>query len=136
MSGYIKGRLILLDVRNDTNDFIHWRIKKYGLEDAVEFHDADAFNAMGICDGLFCIDVLEHLSNSSEIFIKRIDPLIKCGGFAILRAPWGGQLTHIDAARDNFYTAGGKEFLMRNYKEYYRFDANDIGAVYRKKGML
>jgi hypothetical protein len=133
LSGLIKGRLILLDVGNDTSNFIRWRIKKYGFADTVEFHDVDTFNAAGICDGLFCIDVLEHLPNSSDIFINRIDPLIKRGGFAVLRAPWGGQLTHIDAATENFYTAGGRELLGRNYREYYRFSSGDIGAIYQKK---
>jgi hypothetical protein len=115
-------------------DFVRWRIKKHNVGNNVEFYDINNFEEKNICDGLFCIDVLEHLPNSSFVFKERISPLIKENGFAVLRAPWRVEnVTHIAEAADDFYFNGGREYLSRNYLEYYRLCELDIGAIYRKR---
>jgi 2-polyprenyl-3-methyl-5-hydroxy-6-metoxy-1,4-benzoquinol methylase len=132
LEGLIKGKLVLLDVKNDTNKFIEWRIKKYGLEGEISFYNIEDADLRERATALFCIDVLEHLPNSTEVFIEKIHPLIEKNGLLVLRAPWRGQLTHLDAAADDFYCNGGRKFLAKRYAEYYRFANHDIGAVYRK----
>ena len=67
-----------------------------------------------------------------EIFINKIHPLLKIGGLIYLRAPWRGQLTHIDEAADNFYLSGGRRFLYEKYREVYRTSSIDISCVYKK----
>lgn len=128
----INGNLILLDVSNDVQNFIKFRIKKHELNNEVEFIDVATFEKFFFADGLLCIDVLEHIENSSKVFIDKISPLIRKGGLLIMRAPWRGQLTHLNSAADNFYYGGGRKYLSQHYKEIMRFSTNDIACVYRK----
>ena len=90
--------------------FVKYRIDKYHYNGLVKCNDAFNFNEKNFCDGLLRIDVLEHIENSSEVFIERISPMLKKGGLLIMKAPWRGQLTHIDEAADDFYNNGGKIF--------------------------
>jgi len=128
----INGNLKLLDVPNDIKKFIEYRINKYYLNTKVDFEDVFSFNEKHFCDGLLCIDVLEHIENSSEVFIEKISPIIKIGGLLIFRAPWRGQLTHLDNAADDFYINGGRKYLSKKYKEIMRFGNIDIACVYKK----
>jgi len=128
----IKGDLILLDIPNDVQDYVKYRINKYNLNGHVKYQDAINFKENFSFDGILCIDVLEHIENSSEVFIEKIVPMIKKGGFLILRAPWRGQLTHPDSAADNFYGCGGRQFLSKHFKEVFRFGTTDIDCVYKK----
>jgi len=130
----LRGKLILLDVPNDVNKFVKYRIKKNHLEKCVQFSNVLNYFKPDSADGIICIDVLEHLENSSEIFINKIHPLLKVGSFIYLRAPWRGQLTHIDKAADNFYLKGGRSFLAEKYVEVYRSSSMDISCVYKKIG--
>jgi len=130
----LRGKLILLDVPNDVNKFVKYRIKKNHLEKWVNFLNVLDYFEPNNANGIICIDVLEHLENSSEIFINKIHPLLKVGSFIYLRAPWRGQLTHIDKAADNFYLKGGRSFLAEKYVEVYRSSSMDISCVYRKIG--
>lgn len=128
----LRGKLILLDLPNDVNKFVKYRIKKNQLQKYVHFQNVLNYFKPDNADGIICIDVLEHLEKSSEIFIKKIHPLLKVGGLIYLRAPWRGQLTHIDKAADNFYLKGGRSFLSEKYVEVYRTSSMDISCVYRK----
>jgi len=98
----------------------------------VQFLNVSNYFEPHNADGIICIDVLEHLENSSEIFINKIHPLLKIGGLIYLRAPWRGQLTHIDQAADDFYLNGGRKFLSEKYVEIYRTSSIDISCVYKK----
>jgi len=100
----------------------------------VQFQNLLDFFKPDSADGIICIDVLEHLENSSEVFINKIHPLLKVDGLIYLRAPWRGQLTHIDQAADNFYLKGGRSLLSEKYVEVYRTSSIDISCVYRKIG--
>ena len=128
----VSTNIILLDVKNDINDFIKFRVAKHKLSDTVSLHDVLLFDEKGCCDGLYCIDVLEHLENSSEVFINRVHPMLRVGGIMYLKAPWRGQLTHIDEAADNFYLKGGRKLLGKKYDLVYRAGAMDIMGIYRK----
>ncbi len=127
----IENELLLLDVPNDVSKFIEFRIKKHRLNN-VKLDSVFDFSVNKKAELIICIDVLEHLKDSSYIFIKKISPLLAKGGQLILRAPWRGQLTHIDKAADDFYLNGGRKFLAQNFKEVYRFGSQDICAVYKK----
>ncbi|NOT77550.1 MAG: class I SAM-dependent methyltransferase [Bacteriovoracaceae bacterium] len=128
----IKNELVLLDVPNDVSIFRDHIIKKYGMPNVSNGNILE-YKTDKQADLIMCLDVLEHLEESSSIFINQLSPLLKKGGLAILRAPWRGQLTHIDQAADDFYLNGGKKFLTENYEEVYRFGNYDICAVYRKR---
>jgi len=128
----LKGTLLLLDVSNDINKFVEYRIKKNNLQEFVQFLNVLNYFEPDNADGIICIDVLEHLENPSEIFINKIYPLLKIGGLIYLRAPWRGQLTHIDQAADDFYLNGGRKFLSEKYVEIYRISSIDISCVYKK----
>ncbi|MFH2069160.1 MAG: methyltransferase domain-containing protein [Candidatus Omnitrophota bacterium] len=128
----ISGTILLLDVPNDVNKFVKYRLDKHKLTN-ISFINVFDYNQENIADGVICLDVLEHLPNSSDIFINKISPVLKRGGVLFMRAPWRGQLTHIGGAADNFYRAGGRKFLGRNFRELYRLNPLDINCVYRKK---
>lgn len=127
-----KERIILLDVQNDVSNFVKYRIAKHNLSNKVVYKDVLTYVPEGKVDGLYCIDVLEHLENASEIFIDKISPMIKYNGLLYLKAPWRGQLTHIDEAPDNFYSQGGRDYLESNYQLIYRCLPIDIASVYKK----
>ncbi|MBU4455199.1 class I SAM-dependent methyltransferase, partial [Patescibacteria group bacterium] len=100
----LDGKITLLDVPNETSDFVRFKIKKHSLAEKVSIDSVFNEQKTNFADGVICIDVLEHIENSSDIFINKISPMIKKGGYLFMRAPWGGQLTHLDAATDNFYS--------------------------------
>lgn len=127
----MKNKLILLDVPNDIDSFRQYRIKEHELSN-VTSGNIFSFKEKEIADLIICLDVLEHLEDSSDVFINKMYPLLKLGGYLILRAPWRGQMTHIDQAADDFYLNGGRKFLSDNFKEIYRFGSIDICAVYKK----
>lgn len=127
----IKNKLVLLDVPNDISKFREFRINEHHLEN-VEQANVFSYNVKSKADLMICLDVLEHLENSSSIFEHEITPMLKVDGHLILRAPWRGQMTHIDKAADDFYLNKGRKFLSKNFKEVYRFGCHDICCVYQK----
>jgi hypothetical protein len=129
----IKSKILLLDVDNGIRDFVYFRIKKHRLGNITNIEDIDKFNERTACDALYCIDVLEHLPNSSEIFTEKIHPVIKIGGLLYLKAPWRGQVTHLDSAADNFYKQGGRKLLFKKYNLICRSEPMDISCVFKKK---
>ncbi len=125
-------QLILLDVENDITNFVKYRINKYNLLNNVKFENVFDFKTEDKSDLIICIDVLEHLENSADVFCDEIYPKLKKYGFLILRAPWRGQLTHLDKAADDFYINGGKKLLSKKFSEIYRFGSIDISCIYIK----
>jgi SAM-dependent methyltransferase len=129
-AGMIKpSKLILSDVPSETTDYVRWCIRKHSLNaEFVEFGDLHEQ-----VDVLLCIDVLEHLMRPSELLINKIHPLLRINGLLYLRAPWRGQLTHIDDAPVDFYgRGGGRRFLGKKYKIEKRLSGMEIGHIYRK----
>jgi hypothetical protein len=64
--------------------------------------------------------------------MNKIHPLIKQGGMLYLKAPWRGQLTHIESAAIDFYRNGGRNFLREKYIIISRFQPIDIACLYKK----
>ncbi|SJZ67967.1 Methyltransferase domain-containing protein [Trichlorobacter thiogenes] len=128
-----KPNIIMLDVYNDVNKFVEFRINKHNIGTRSLFHEVTSFKKSHIASGLYCIDVLEHLENSSDIFINNIHPMLKINGLLYLKAPWRGQLTHIDEAANNFYLGGGRAFLLKKYRLVLRAGTSDIMCIFQKK---
>ncbi|HBN10207.1 MAG TPA: hypothetical protein DD435_16735 [Cyanobacteria bacterium UBA8530] len=131
LNKHLSGQLLLLDVPNDVSRFVEFRKSRHALEN-VQLQDALEFHGDDLADLVICIDVLEHIENSTEVFCKKIYPMLKKGGLLIMRAPWRGQLTHIDKAAEDFYLNGGRKLLSRNFREIYRFGSLDIACVYQR----
>ena len=98
----IKNKLVLLDVPNDVFKFREFRIAKNCLKNVYQ-DNIFTYNSPELADLIICLDVLEHIEESSLVFIDKICPMIKVGGHIILRAPGRGQLTHIDEAAHLFF---------------------------------
>lgn len=128
----LSSHFLLLDVDNDVKDFIQFRIKKHNLSGTVFFDEVSSFDKVNYSSGLYCIDVLEHLEYPSNVFIKKIHPSLKLGGLLYLKVPWGGHITHLDDAINDFYNAGGRKLLSQKYKLVRRLKPLDIAGVYRK----
>lgn len=123
--------LVLAELQSDIHDFISYRIDKHRLP-LAQIVDIQKLDGLPPFDFVICVDVLEHLENSAEVFTEQLLPKVAVGGYLMLRAPWRGQLTHIDEAPVNFYTQGARNALGRHFSEIYRIGVNDIDAVYRR----
>ena len=62
----------------------------------------------------------------------KIHPCLKLGGLLYLKVPWGGHITHLDDALNDFYSEGGRKLLSEKYKLLRRLKPLDIAGVYRK----
>jgi hypothetical protein len=125
------GPLLLVDVPNQVQDFVRFRLQKRGLGD-LSVQEPEAADAGGSAAGIYCIDVLEHLADPSSVLKDQIHPALALSGVLYLKAPWRGQLTHLDEAPENFYRQGGRKFLGSRYRCLYRVEPMDVAAVYRK----
>jgi 2-polyprenyl-3-methyl-5-hydroxy-6-metoxy-1,4-benzoquinol methylase len=122
---------MLIELQEEIREFIGHRVAKHSplqvqARDIHQIKDEQPF------DLVMCIDVLEHLEKPSEVFINSLLPKVMVGGHLILRAPWRGQLTHIDAAPEDFYSHGGRKALSKYFIEIQRIGVNDVDAVYKR----
>jgi 2-polyprenyl-3-methyl-5-hydroxy-6-metoxy-1,4-benzoquinol methylase len=125
------AEFILVELQEIVRRFIQFRIERHHLS-RVRCTDLAGLGVEGVFDLVLCIDVLEHLENPSQVFIEGLLPRVAPGGILILRAPWRGQLTHIDAAPEDFYRNGGRASLARHFEEIERIGTGDVDAVYRR----
>jgi SAM-dependent methyltransferase len=132
VEGVLTSQITLADVKNDVLAFVAFRVKKRKLGHMVACRDLSELDGTTRCDAVLCVDVLEHLEESSATLLSRIHPLLKVGGVLYLRAPWRGQVTHLDAAADDFYSHGGRELLRDKYRVERRVQPLDIACLYRK----
>jgi SAM-dependent methyltransferase len=119
----------LIDVKNLAQDFVSWRCNKR-KQSHVTVGDIDVLKED--VDVLVCIDVLEHIAESSKLFLK-INERIRRGGWLLLRAPWASvlpQREHLPEAEQNFYNEGGARCLIEHYD---LVDGFEFGGLYRKK---
>lgn len=123
--------VFLFELQQLVKEFISFRCKKYELSGVVS-GDLENLELQDPFDLVICIDVLEHLETPSSIFVESILPKVKIGGLLILKAPWRGQLTHIDAAPNDFYRAGGRRALQYQCREVERINCLDVAAVYER----
>ena len=83
-------------------------------------------------DLIICVDVLEHLKNPSEVFIKKIDPKLRKGGVLLLTAPWGGgHITHLEEAPADWHRSGAK-VLADRYRRKFIIEPIDVSGIYLK----
>jgi 2-polyprenyl-3-methyl-5-hydroxy-6-metoxy-1,4-benzoquinol methylase len=121
------------DLYSESTEYIKHRIRKYGLEERAEWRDVDAPATGELFDVVYCIDVLEHTKNPSQILETQIAPLIKKLGYLIIQAPWGGGVvSHLDEAIVDFYSQGGRKFLLKNFIKIYSMTPLDISGVWQK----
>lgn len=128
------SNLVLCDLPSCSADFIKFRSQKYGLS-AVDWQDVRYFKAKDHqFDAVICFDVLEHLSNPTEVLSTVLYPMLKPGGYLFLQAPWGGGVpSHLDEAISDFYLRGGRRFLSRRFRKIYSMTSLDISGVWIKK---
>lgn len=88
------GEIVFIDVDNLAKDFLNFRLGKYpGVGRWEEVHEFNKKVKNMHFDLVVCVDVLEHLENSAEVFIKCIDPLLERNDYLLLNAPWGVMLS-------------------------------------------
>lgn len=121
---------VLVELQEDVRKFIAHRVAKHAW--SVQAKDIDQMAGEPPFDLVMCIDVLEHLENPSQVLAESLLPQVKIGGHLILRAPWRGQLTHIDEAPEDFYRQGGRQVLAKHFIEVERIGGNDVDAVYKR----
>ena len=126
-----KTEFVLVELQEMVRRFIQFRVERHRVA-GVRSTDIAGLSGEAVFDLVMCIDVLEHLENPSQVLIEGLLPRVALGGLLILRAPWRGQLTHIDAAPEDFYGNGGRTALARHFVEIERIGANDVDAVYKR----
>jgi hypothetical protein len=132
LGGYV-SKLRMCDLYSESTEFIKRRIQKYGLEDRAEWIEVGTPATGELFDVVYCIDVLEHTLNPSQILEMEIAPLLEKQGYLIIQAPWGGGVvSHLDEAIVDFYTQGGRQYLSKNFKKIYSMTAMDISGVWKK----
>lgn len=97
---------LLLDVENEVQNFVKKLFsenKNVSIQDVISYRGDEQF------DFLICLDVLEHLENSSEVY-QQIRKMIKPGGYFLFRAPWGGHIEHPIAAAEDFKKNAQSQF--------------------------
>lgn len=125
------AELVFVELQELVRRFIQFRVEQHKLPDARVCSPCSLADERPF-DLVLCIDVLEHLENPSYVLIECLLPRVSLDGLLILRAPWRGQLTHIDAAPRNFYSQGGREALASHFVTVERIGPNDVDAVYRR----
>lgn len=107
--------VLLADVPNLARDFTRF-IREQQTDRSIELVDPDLTAVTDhSVDLLFCVHVLEHLPNPSEIF-ARVESRLQEGGWLYLEAPWGGHVEHLPEARENWLDHGGATILRTRYQ--------------------
>lgn len=125
---------VLLDVPNDSQEFVRWRVAQHGLQHTVvctpEQSDQLPPQAFSV---IACIDVLEHLPQPTAVF-EQLDALLQPGGLLLFRAPWAREGEdfgeHLPEATAEWHRpGGGAEQLTARYTAIAPLN---FGAVYQK----
>jgi hypothetical protein len=122
-------RAYFIDLPNISQEFVDWRIQKYGQSN-FEIGGLDVLSEP--VNIMICIDVLEHIAKSSDFFTEMDDRLAP-GGVLVLRAPWRSiapHREHLEEAETNWREAGGAKRLEEGYDLVHPLAA---GGLYRKK---
>jgi 2-polyprenyl-3-methyl-5-hydroxy-6-metoxy-1,4-benzoquinol methylase len=127
------ARLLLADVENLPREFVRHEATQHP-ECKVEFIDISLKEAPDhSIDIAFCIDVLEHLPNPSEVFFN-LHRKLKSGGLLFIQAPWGGHPEHLDCAPIDWENNGGAQRIKSEYNHLLQMnDAVSLSGVYLKK---
>jgi SAM-dependent methyltransferase len=128
-----RARLLLADVENLPREFVRHEIAQHP-ECLAEIHDVSLDNVPDrSVDVMLCIDVLEHLSNPSEVFML-LHRKLRSGGLLFIQAPWGGHPEHVETALQDWESNGGGKLLELDYNCGSRMnDSIAVSGIYLKK---
>lgn len=104
----------LVDVSNLAQDFVRWRCARHGL-DHVSVCGLD--DVIGPVQVMICVDVLEHVAQSSAMF-RKMDALLSPGGVLLFQAPWASvapNIEHLPEAEADWHEGGGAAMLAAGY---------------------
>jgi 2-polyprenyl-3-methyl-5-hydroxy-6-metoxy-1,4-benzoquinol methylase len=124
----VKGTSFLVDVPNLAQDFIRWRCARHGLDHVSVGGLGDMSAQVHV---MICIDVLEHVANSSAMF-RHMDAMLGAGGLLLFQAPWASQVPnveHLPEAEADWHQNGGADLLSTNYD---KLSELPCGGLYRK----
>ncbi len=122
------GRAYLIDLPNISQDFISFRLGKHDYPNIFTGQLSDIATDVNV---MVSLDVLEHISQSSEYF-RSMDRVLSPGGLLLLRAPWHSLFPHkehLPEAEANWREDGGAALLDENYTLIRPFFA---GGIYLK----
>lgn len=122
-------RAHLVDLPNMAQEFVRWRTNKYGFSNIIT---GDLTSIETPVQVMTCIDVLEHLANSSDFF-RMMHARLSPGGLLVLRIPWRSLAPHpehLAEAEANWHEDGGEELLRACYHQIQPIAA---GGIYRRK---
>lgn len=131
----------LVDVNNLAKEYVQFKISKQDIINIKILlpENLDEMSSASI-EQIACIDVIEHLVDSSQIFIQQIDRILKPGGLLFLQAPFGGGVPeHIPEAYENWVSGGGRDILLNRYDKIeiinplIELKPGCISSIYRKK---
>lgn len=119
----------LVDVPNMAQSFIRWRCDRHKISNVWTGSLGDMPKAVTV---MLCVDVLEHIAESSKFF-REMDQRLFSGGVLLLRTPWASivpEPTHIPEAEADWYSGGGAELLAEKYR---LIRPLPFGGVYHKQ---
>jgi 2-polyprenyl-3-methyl-5-hydroxy-6-metoxy-1,4-benzoquinol methylase len=122
------GPSFLIDVPNLAQDFVRWRCARHGF-DHVSVGGLDHMDAL--VQVMICVDVLEHVAQSSAMF-RRMDALLNPGGVLLFQAPWASRvpnIEHLPEAEADWHQGGGAEILANGYDLLHELPC---GGLYHK----
>lgn len=123
---------VLTDVPNLAQEFVQWRIRQHGLSNTVVLPPALLEGQSACANIVTCIDVLEHVATSTELFLK-IDTLLATGGLFLFSAPWhsiDSQPEHLPEAEADWKRPGGGQAIMN--ERYQCLKPFMAGGIFRK----
>ncbi len=122
----------LYDVPNAAKAYVQHRIARMGQGVWTWRNVLHELEEDERYDLMVCLDVLEHLEDSSAA-MQNLHRLLQPGGTLLLRAPWGNHPEHIPEAAVDFYTTGGAELLDTEFELVNHFGHMHVNGVYRKR---
>lgn len=128
MSSFLRS-IYFVDVPNLAQEFLRWRCRRNRLGNAW-VGGLDELQAP--IEAMICIDVLEHIARSSDVFRAMHQRLIP-GGLLFIQTPWASTCPnpeHLPEAEADWYENGGNDILTSEYDLVMPFDA---GGLYHKK---
>lgn len=134
--------LLLVDVDNLSSAYVRFKLEREGLTTGVRQLEPEALAAVAdsSAEVVCCIDVLEHLTNPSQVFREQLDRVLRPGGLLFLQAPWGGGVPeHLAEAPVDWARKGGRALLERRYdrvaaiSRLIELKPGCVSGVYRKR---
>jgi len=126
-------RVTLADLPNLSREFTQ-RMGTKWLSGRVQYDGVELSESKdNAYDAIMCIDVLEHLTNPSEVMML-LNRKLRRRGILILQAPWGGHPEHLPEAPLDWFQYGGASLLASSYACIEHLDPHiRLSGVYIKR---